>query len=314
MLEIQELKKYGALAKVLIEKLTFVMQNLNKRSESLAEKLYSLEEKLQQSEKEIEINTFFTETQKLRNELLNVLIKKDRVSKLLQRNKDRLSVISKEIDLDEDIISESIKPALFEVKNSDIEVGTKSLGLSENEQQLLNLNGKLLLLSNGEIDLSNSNNLDIIKTLSYEDLNKLIYCFPKYLKELPAKLLFNSSFRINMLKALASYVFEEIKVKTLTEINDSLGEFLCFTYEISNSFEDYMAGVRNLFKVKIKQYLVSQNADQSAEISSKLICDESSRLLPEEYFKKSVDTKKSDDSTDIDIDAEIDAFLASLGS
>ena len=313
MLEVEQLRKHGAVTIFLQEKYSEIMQKLEKQCEISAQKLSQAEEKMQKSENEIEINKCFLEAEALREELLKCLIQKSAIEKLLLRQAERLAAIKDKIDLEEE--NGSAKKYIKELSESQEEVSVNGLGLSESKNQLISYKSQLLLIKNGELDLSSQDNCEALKTLSFEELGELIYHYPTFVKNITEKILLSSKFRINLLKAVASYVFEEQKSKTLIEINNNMGQLLNFDYNIVSTFADYIDSVINLFKVKIKSYLQSKNPEQSEIISKKLICDESSNLLPKELIKKSADSNSTDSGSageDVDIDAEINAFLSNL--
>lgn len=311
MSEVQELKNHAMATKALKQKLSNINQSLNKQSEETAQMLAQLEERMQLSENETEINKCFSNSSNLREELLTILKRKETILKLLDRQQDRLDKISFEIDLNDIGEINKINYKVFSEIHAELSI--ENLGLSEQENQLKNFKGQLLKIKNTEIDLADLNNIEIIKNLGYDELSELIYHYPNLVNQISAKMLFNSKFRINFLKAIACYVFEELKTKTVSDVNSNLGNLLNFDYEIVNNFTDYMNGIINLFKVKIKSYLISINKEQSAEISKKLDCDETSKLLPPELHKNSADNNNVDDGK-IDIDSEIDAFLADLNN
>ena len=231
----------------------------------LHKKLSQAEEKMQKSENEIEINKCFLEAETLREELLKCLIQKSAIEKLLLRQAERLAAIKDKIDLEDE--NGSAKKYIKELSESQEDVSVNGLGLSENKNQLISYKSQLLLIKNGELDLSSQDNCEALKTLSFEEFGELIYHYPTFVKNITEKMLLSSKFRINLLKAVASYVFEEQKSKTLIEINNNMGQLLNFDYNIVSTFADYIDSVINLFKVKIKSYLQSKNPEQSEIIS-----------------------------------------------
>lgn len=313
MAEVKDLKIYGSIAKNVLHSFGAAHQKIEKQCESLADKLNSIENKLQATDSEVELNTLFAESKKVREALLKNLIIKNKLEIVISKNEERLELIKTELgeDVEENAVSKKEIEQLL--KQNYNETNTTSLGLNEDSVKFVNFEGMLLVVSGEGLNISDGDNLSIILSMDFDKLNMLISMFPTLISTVTVEQLLDSNLRTKLLKSLAAYVFEELKTKTISEINENLGSLLVFKKEITNTFEAYVAGVSNLFKVKIRKHLIERFPEKAEEIISKLNCNEHSMLLPEDVYVPAEDQNKNKtEEGEVNIDTEIDAFLKSL--
>jgi len=114
----------------------------------------------------------------------------------------------------------------------------------------------------------------------YDYLCKIVTLFPKCTSTISDDMLLDVRFKHNILKAITAYVSEEVKTKSIRDINKELGGLLSFKTEITENVPDYIAGVQNLFDVSGKQEALKQFPEKEDMITDKLKCNEKSELLP----------------------------------
>lgn len=311
MLETRELLGSSEIVNSLIESFSACKQKLERQAELLAQKITEIEEKMQTTENEIEINTAFEESKKLREQLLEMLIQMDNLQKFISKNQRRLSYITSQLKIEGET-PRTIARKDFEKKFEGAgEVSADALNLN-GDSTLINIDDNLFVLSGDKIDMNNQKNLDLIKSLEQDKIFKLMSTYPDSFLNLSAENLLDTTLRVKVLKSIANYVFEQSKTKTFTEINDSLGRPLSFRYEIVSTFESYIKAIKNLFKVKIKKWLIENNPEKKEQIDAKLGCNEHSKMLPEDLYVPEKGKPQIEENKELDIDAEIDEFLKNL--
>ncbi len=311
MLKLGDLKKHKALAEQIISNCTFCLQKIEKYCTMLAEKLYELEQKLQKLENEVELNIYFAESEKLRNSLLSLLIAKDKIYELINRNNSRLNEIKKQIALDDDGVEPSHKAIDAMLDSKSINVNEDTLGFSADSIQLKLYKNTLFKMKNNKLDMSSEENLEAIKNLNFEDLKNIIFIYPSIVSQIEEKQLIEASFRIKLLKVIATYVFDKIESKTLLEINSDFCGLLSFKYKIANSAEEYIREIENLYRVKISNYLAQKYPNKKSDIYKKLKPNVHSKFLPEEFYEEEK-IENSPQTGASDLDAEIEEFIKSI--
>lgn len=270
---------HSKLAKFVIENFSLAEKKAKKVCEEGVKKLSEAEKRMQSSFDEIQINSAFKFIEDEREKLLKIFAVLDRIECVIKRNEKRLSFISKEIDTS---LSESTDIKKF-VENQVDFVDEITLGIENPLEKVLNFDGRLIKVENGKFEL-NDENISLIKSLSETELKKLFDIFPNILSLIPISEYLDNEFRLKALKIITMFVFDEYKSKSFEEINKNLGLGLNFSVKKIENFESFIDEMINLFKVKIKHYLLEKNAGSDEEIKSSLICNESSIFLPIEHF------------------------------
>ena len=211
---------------------------------------------------------------------------KNRVELLLNRNKGRIDYFDGRLKL-AGIYNENQYDKKNVAKMESAEKGNiseYSLGLNSainGHEKLRYVLGELLLFVDGKLDFSLDFNRKLLKTMSLETLTKIIEAFPSAAATVPEIMLLDVRVKQNLLKAIASYVSDGVKSKSIKTINKELGGLLSFKTEITKNTTDYIAGVQNLFDVLSKHKLIAKHPELKEEVQSKLKCNEKSELLPQ---------------------------------
>lgn len=281
-----EILEQKVLANKIVTSLSGVLAKITKLAEKLTLELSEIDEALSNSKnvKDVAVNSNMlkSKTQKL---ILSLALK-NRVELLLNRNKGRIAYFDGRLKAS-GIYNENQYDKKNVAKMESAESGNISefsLGLnsaSNGGEKLRYVLGELLLFVDGKLDFSLDFNKKLLKTMSLETLTKIIEAFPSAAATVPDSMLFDVRVKQNLLKAIASYVSDGVKTKSIKNINKELGGLLSFKTEITKNTTDYIAGVQNLFDVITKQKLISKHPEMKEEINAKLKCNEKSELLPQ---------------------------------
>ncbi len=280
----KELILHKALAEKLVAELTPVLKKLSGNCDSYISKINDAETKLEQTSDITYINEYSRISETQRNKLVEQLILLDRVQKLMDRNKERVDYLTNILSSD-GIYNFNVDNKLIkkiEDENTK-KISIETIGLAGELAGVKKCYtiGKLFYFKNGKLDFSLDENKNILKKLDSSDIHKLISYYPESVSTIEADSLVDIAFKQNLLKEIASFVYEEGRRKSFTEINKELGNLLRFSTEIPNSLESYIVGVQNMFNAMVFCYLTSRHPSKSELISNKLKCNLNSELIPE---------------------------------
>lgn len=296
MAEVNDEVLCGAVSKMIASNFSVALSKVTKRLLELSYKISETEKKLKITENEFEINSLSNETKGLREELLSLLIVKDKLNKLIEKNNFRLEVIKKNVD--ENQINAVSKKQIDGFLGNRIEdITLENLGISDSGIKYLLFKDKILKIKDGEIIFDDKENIETLSSLETQDFLVIFDLFPSIVNNVPDSLLI-TNLRLKLLKAVLSYVFENSKTQTFSKINKSFGEPLAFDKAVPSSYLDFTEEIINLYKVRIKNYLIQENQTQEKLISDEIDCDETSLMLPEKYRVQSQD--EEDDENDVD--------------
>lgn len=313
MSESEELAKNLALSKMAEADFLEAKQKLDKQNLILAKRIVDAETKLETTEVEVELNEFYAESLKARETLLQNLILNGKLSKIIEANKKRqekIHEVEKLEGYDLSLSAPGKKELGLVISGEEYEPSLENLGLTNTGIKFLNLNGNLFVIKDGEFDVSSEDNINMLRTLSSDDMEKLLSRYPELAFRLDVDTLLDRDLRVKILKALATFVFNEFGSSDATAINRKLGEPLSLRRKTVNTFEAYLGGLKNMFKVKIRKYLLEKKPDALDEIG-KLPCNIHSPLLPDDLYEPETEKSESEKS-EKSIEDQIDDFLKSL--
>lgn len=268
----------------IVDTLRAILLKLLKVCEKTAVELNAIEKALEDAV-DIEKVALYSKKQKeMQNKLILALALKNRVETISNRNSARVEYLSDRLE------AVGIYNERFDKKVlANMEVCELS-NLSENE---LNLNpafsnnarmkfvhGETFVFVDGLLDFSVPYNKNVLRSLSQETLTKLIQMYPSSVATIPDDAIFDVHTKQTVLKSITSFVSDQVKSKSIKDINKELGNLLSFKTEITQTTTDYMAGVQNMFDVACKQQLLKKYPLRAKEFNEKFKCNEKSELLP----------------------------------
>lgn len=218
------------------------------------------------------------------NSMISTFALKNRIEILIKRSDERIAYLNAKLK-EAGIYNEKVdKKDLAEVYKSYADkVTEESVNINQNaENGCVHklINGEVYLFRDGKLSFEDEFNQAVLLTLDAAEIGKIIELFPYSVATFPVELILNTSLKQKVLKEIASFVIEESKTKSITEVNKELGGLLSFKSEYTENAIDYIAGVQNLFEVQIKQNLLERFPEKAGEIYKKLKCNEKSELIP----------------------------------
>lgn len=272
------------LATKIVDSMRVVLLKLRKISEKTANELNNLEIALSKAKTLQEIGVISKKIKEMQTKLLLSMSLKNRVETITNRNKARIEYFNDRLESSGIYTERYDKRALSEMEVCELD------NLSEQE---INLNkvqngntsmrfvlGENLVFVDGKLDFSVAYNKNVLRSLSTDTLTKIVGLYPYCVASVPDDMLLNISVKQNLLKAITTYVSEELKTKSMAIVNKNLGGLLSFKTEITSNVTDYMAGVQNMFDVSCKALLLQRYPEKTALINEKLKCNGRSALLP----------------------------------
>lgn len=310
-----DLIEHKVLADRIVASLLPVEEKLNKVCTKYVAGVNAIEKKLQEAEDYNQIAVFSKQSSRVREDLLRFLTLKDRVKKLVSRNKERSEYLGKLLS-DLGIYKQDVdKKRIETIEKENIEsISIEAVGLEcEADGQLCYFKGILFKQKNGVLDFSDPYNKELLNSADEEIIGKLISKFPESAATVEASSLVNSKVKVSLLKQITSYVYDHAKNQNYFEINKSLGGLLSFRKEIPENLETYIVGVQNMFNVMVKNYLKDNYPSRRADIEKALKCNEKSSLIPEDRLPRQEKNAQTEDSNEMhyaqsdDIDYDSDS-------
>lgn len=275
---------HKAVAEEIINGFAPVVKKLTATTNKLVAKLFVVEQKIINEKDTQRINKWNEIADRLNEELISICCVKSRLELILGRNQARIKHLTEKLKEAGIYYNKLDKKRLAEVKKDYKEkISESSLNLNQNNSEnnvvLKNINGELLLFVNGKLDLSRSENVEVLTNASDEFVFKVVNLYPEAVNTILPEALMNTVFKKKILKAVASYAMNG-KETSVKNVNNSLGNLLSFKVEIPQDMEGYVAGVKNMFNVVVKQAMMQQHPDKVKDINKKLKCNEKSELIP----------------------------------
>lgn len=282
--EDKDLIMQKALASAVIAELLPASEKLKKKCEKQVSEINEIERKLQNAENFGQVDEFFKTSQTKRESFVKVLAFRDRIEKIIKRNKIRVEHFDK-IFKASGIYNESFDKKEFEeIEKLNLENLTeKSVGIDgENFKVQKFFAGTVFTFVAGKLDFSVEENKNILKSADETVIHEIVSTFPESVATITADVLADYMVKRKILKEITAYVYDEAKRKDFREINKSLGSLLSFRKEIPDSLETYVVGVQNMFNVMVKQFLKVTFPSRAEDIERALKCNPDSELIPEE--------------------------------
>ena len=257
---------------------------LEKKCLALYRKFKAIEEEYTETTDIKKLSKFSRLYKVTENSMISIFALKNRIEILIKRCDERIAYLNAKLK-EAGIYNEKVdRKDLSEVHKSYSEqVSEESINLNQNAEDgcLYKLiNGEVYMFKDGKLSFENEFNQAVLLLLDSSEIGKIIRLFPYSVETVPVELILNTSLKQKILKEIASYVIEESKTKSITEINKDLGNLLSFKSEYTENATDYIAGVQNLFEVQVKQCLLERFPEKANEIAGKLRCNEKSELIP----------------------------------
>ncbi len=272
------------LSNKIVDSLRAILIKLLKVCEKTALELQAVEKLLEEATDVKDIAIYSKKLKEMQAKLVLALALKGRVQAISQRNEDRVEMLNDRLEsagiynerFDKKVLSNMETAELKNISESELNLNPALTG----GVRLKFVEGETLAFVDGKLNFSVPYNINVMRSLSSETLTKLIELYPYAVSTIPDEVLLDVKTKQNVLKGITSFVTDEIKVKTIKDINKDLGGVLSFRTEITQTATDYMAGVQNLFDVICKQQLLEKYPHKAEEFASKLKCNEKSELLP----------------------------------
>ena len=274
------------LSNAVISGVSPALEKITKQCERFVLEIDEIDKKLEAAESGAEINEYSKISEQKRTELIKLLAIRNRLKLLIFRNKSRVKYID-DILKNAGVYNESFdrkKIAEIEKQESEnISENTLNLNVFEDgkETETKFFEGEIITLFDGKLDFSRDVNKKILAQADDEYLSKVIKNYPASMASVSVDMLANSVIKKRILKAIATYVYDETKKKDIKQVNKNLGNLLEFKTEITKSAEDYVAGVSNMFNAEVKKYMLDTQPEKADQIKDKLKCNEKSELIPE---------------------------------
>jgi len=282
--EDKEIVLQKALASKIVKDASRVSAKVDKVCAKIVADIEECEKKLQESNDVQKISVYSKELQEKQSSLISVFAIKNRIDMLISRNKQRVSFFAENLK-NAGIYDESFAKSALDklIKQEKDNVSNDNINLNKVNGQKIKRRyfcGELLTFVDGELDLSNESNLNVVLSVSPETLTKIIMAYPACASTLPDSVFLDVRFKQNYLKAIATYVSEASKTTEMVQVNKNLGNLLNFKTSYTKTFVDFMAGVQNLLDVTCKQQILKNRPELATEADGKLNCNEHSELLP----------------------------------
>lgn len=274
--------KQKALANSIISSLFVAHEKVTKKCLKCANEISALEDSFAKEQNIKKMNLWTKQIAEKREDLIKMLSVKNRIDKIVTRNKKRVEFFDKKLQ-EAGIYNEKFNKAEY--------AEMEKMYLSELSAEAINLNdsfgedkkkryfaGELLLFDGDRIDFAD--NADVLQVASADVIHKIVFTYPTSVNTITGELLLNTKLKQNLLKEIVAFVTENSKNKSIKDINAMLGGLLSFKTQIPKDIESYVAGVQNLFKVMVKGNLMEKFPNDAKEIISKLMCNEKSELIP----------------------------------
>ena len=300
------------LATKIVDSLRVVLLKLRKISEKTASELNNLEIALSKAKTLQEIGVISKRIKEMQTKLLLSMSLKNRVETITNKNKARIEYFNEKLAsagiyaerYDKRVLSEMEVVELDNLSEEEINLNVIQNGNTSMRFVL----GENLVFVDGKLDFSVAYNKNVLMSLSPETLTKIVALYPYSVATLPDDVFLNVSVKQNLLKAITTYVSENLKTYPMANVNKSLGGLLSFKTEITSNVTDYMAGVQNMFDVTCKALLLQRYPEKTALINEKLKCNEKSQLLPaskiyqvfesEEYINSQPETQTTEEDNE----------------
>lgn len=216
--------------------------------------------------------------------MISTFALKNRIGLLIKRYDERIAYLNERLK-EAGIYNEKYDKKEYNdiIKSNEASISEESININQNADDgavYKFVNGEVYMFKDGKLSFQDEFNQAVLLGLNATELGKIISLFPYSVSTLPVKVIVNTTLKQKVLKEIASFVIEEAKSKSMTEINKELGNLLSFKKEYTENAVDYIAGVQNLFEVQVKQNIMEQFPERSGEIYSKLKCNEKSELIP----------------------------------
>lgn len=284
VLEDRDFIFHKALAEDSKKALVKAQSKLEKKCMALYRKFKAIEEEYTETTDIKKLSKFSKLYKVTENSMISTFALKNRIEILIKRCDERIAYLNARLK-EAGIYNEKVdRKDLAEVHKSYSEqVSEESINLNQNAEDgcLYKLvNGEVYMFKDGKLDFESEFNQAVLLRLEASEIGKIIRLFPYSVATFPVELILNTSLKQKVLKEIASYVIEESKTKSITEVNKELGNLLSFKSEYTENATDYIAGVQNLFEVQVKQCLLERFPEKANEIAGKLRCNEKSELIP----------------------------------
>ncbi len=261
-----------------------VQIKIEKKCLSLYRKFKTVEEEYSQTTDIKKLSRYSKLFKSLETSMISTFALKNRIELLIKRADERIAYLNARLK-EAGIYNEKVdRKDLLEVHKAYLDsVSEESVNINQNADDgavYKLINGEVYIFKDGKLSFEDEFNQAVLLTLDAAEIGKIIKLFPYSVSSFPVELILNTSLKQKVLKEIASFVIEETKTKSITEVNKELGNLLSFKSEYTENAIDYIAGVQNLFEVQIKQSLLEKFPEKASEINKKLKCNEKSELIP----------------------------------
>ena len=284
VLEERDLIIHKAFAEDTIKTLTKIYSKLEKKCLALYRKFKVVEEEYANTADIAKLSKYSKLYKATEESMISTFALKNRIEILIKRSNERITFLNARLK-EAGIYNEKYdRKEYSEIQKAYAEnISEESINLNQNAEYgsvYKLINGEVYKFRDGKLSFENEFNQATLLGLDANEIGKIIELFPYSVATFPVEIILNTSLKQKVLKEIASFVIEEAKTKSITEINKELGNLLSFKSEYTENATDYIAGVQNLFEVQIKQTMMERFPEKAGEIYKKLKCNERSELIP----------------------------------
>lgn len=314
-----------AISQNIIDELKIVYQKNNDAAIKLIDSYNNLYNQMISATSFIQAEKFSIMLDSYREKFANIFAINGVIDKMIKRNEIRLKYFDWRINA-EKIIKFDIgkKQISAKIDAEKITITDELLNLSGNSVMPVFFNEMILIIKNGKLSLEEDSNYQILKTCEDNDFKTITDKFPTVLTSITDEQLMDIRFKERVLKQIITIIDDRLKKKPIEEINEFFGSPLNFNLKVPENSNEFVDELKNLFKVRVKQYMQSIYPDHLKEINSWLSCDEKSIFLPAKFYRGaeiktqsavSISNDSSDDTygNDEEYDEEFDESGLDVG-
>jgi len=301
-----------AMAQSIIDELNIVRQKNLDSALKLANNYTNLNNLMVNAKTLFEAEKYSNQIDEIKEKIISIFAINDKIDILIKRNEIRIKYFDWRINVEKIIKFEvNKKQILTKIEGEKIKVEDNLLNLnfSSDSKVPVFYNGQNLMLKNGKLSLEIDENYQALKTCEDVDFQTITDKFPMTLMTITDNQLTDIKFKERVLKQLITIIDDKLKKKSIDEINEYFGSPLDFTRQTPNNPNEFIDGIINLLRVRVKQYFLKNYPQVSREVNSRLECDEQSYILPHQYFVSLDEEETIEQDEEEEVDEELLEYI-----
>ena len=300
------------MAQSIIDELNIVRQKNLDSALKLANNYTNLNNLMVNAKTLFEAEKYSNQIDEIKEKIISIFAINDKIDILIKRNEIRIKYFDWRINVEKIIKFEvNKKQILTKIEGEKIKVEDNLLNLnfSSDSKVPVFYNGQNLMLKNGKLSLEIDENYQALKTCEDVDFQTITDKFPMTLMTITDNQLTDIKFKERVLKQLITIIDDKLKKKSIDEINEYFGSPLDFTRQTPNNPNEFIDGIINLLRVRVKQYFLKNYPQVSREVNSRLECDEQSYILPHQYFVSLDEEETIEQDEEEEVDEELLEYI-----